>query len=100
MKGASVNAISSKLPDYFRTRYDTYDNLSEDCLGACFELALQIVKDFSGEDIRFEFLRPQAEPSEEDIPVEEPLPEEEGEAPTSDAYDGAEHDGAAHDADA
>ncbi len=45
----SVTAISKMLPSYYHTRYDSYDNLSLDCVGDCFDLAVAIIEKFSGE---------------------------------------------------
>ena len=48
-KSAGIVAINRKLPDYYYTRYDSYDNLSEECIAECYGLALEIVKRFCAE---------------------------------------------------
>ncbi|MDE7372699.1 MAG: M28 family peptidase, partial [Clostridia bacterium] len=50
-KSGCITATNLKLPEYFYTRYDSYDNLSEECIGECYALALEIVKQFSGEEL-------------------------------------------------
>ncbi len=49
-KSAGIIAINSKLPDYYYTRYDSYDNLSQECIAECFGLTLEILKLYSKED--------------------------------------------------
>lgn len=49
-KSASLIAVNRHLPDYCNTRYDSYDNLSAECIGECFALALEIVDAFAEED--------------------------------------------------
>lgn len=46
-KSASISAVNRKLPDYYDTRYDSYDNLSDECLATVFELCVQIVVDYA-----------------------------------------------------
>lgn len=52
-KSGCISATNLKLPEYFYTRYDSYDNLSEECVGECYALALEIVKRYSDEDLDF-----------------------------------------------
>ena len=59
-KSACICATNLKLPEYFYTRYDSYDNLSEECIGECYALALEIVKQYSGEDLDFVYETPTA----------------------------------------
>lgn len=49
-KSASIVAINRKLPDYYSTRYDSYDNMSEECIAECYALALEIVREFGKEN--------------------------------------------------
>ncbi len=49
LRSLGFNAISANLPDYYRTRYDSYDNLSEDCIGLGYRLALEVIGRYSGE---------------------------------------------------
>ena len=42
-KSVGIVAINRKLPDYYNTRYDSYDNMSEECIGECYNLAMEIV---------------------------------------------------------
>lgn len=48
-KSAGICAISVNLPDYYNTRYDSYDNLSGECIAECYSLALEIIKNYAGE---------------------------------------------------
>lgn len=54
LKCVGINAIYKHLPDYYRTRYDSSDNLSEDCLGIGYELILKMIEEYAGE-YEFEF---------------------------------------------
>lgn len=49
-KSACICAINPKLPDYYVTRYDSYDNLSDECIAECYALTLEIARRFSGEE--------------------------------------------------
>lgn len=51
LDSCGVMGVDRNLPDYFRTRYDTYDNLSEECIDLSYRLVLKIVEDFSGESL-------------------------------------------------
>jgi len=48
-KSAGIVAIDRKLPDYYQTRYDSYDNMSEECIAKCFELVLKITELYADE---------------------------------------------------
>ncbi len=48
-KSAGIVAIDRKLPDYYQTRYDSYDNMSEECIAKCFELVLKIAEIYGDE---------------------------------------------------
>lgn len=50
-KSVSIVAINRKLPDYYNTRYDSYDNMSEECIAECFGLAMEIVNEYSGKEV-------------------------------------------------
>ncbi|MCM1306455.1 MAG: M28 family peptidase [Bacteroides sp.] len=50
-KSGCICAANLKLPEYFSTRYDSYDNLSEECIAECYALAIEIIKQFSNEEI-------------------------------------------------
>lgn len=50
LDSVSIMAVNRNLPDYFRTRYDSYDNISTECIGACYELALSIIDAYAGGD--------------------------------------------------
>jgi len=65
-KSASIIAVNRHLPDYCNTRYDSYDNLSAECIGECFELALEIIRAFADGDGAIE-----AEKPEEEEPIQE-----------------------------
>lgn len=43
-KSVGIVAINRKLPDYYNTRYDSYDNMSEECIAECYHLAMNIVE--------------------------------------------------------
>ncbi len=66
LKSVGINAISDKLPDYYRTRYDTYDNLSEDCLAGGYTLVMKMIENFSGE-VNFEFVSAPAPDGDSDV---------------------------------
>lgn len=57
-KSTGICAINVNLPDYYHTRYDSYDNLSGECIAECYALALEIVKNYSGEDVEFLYENP------------------------------------------
>ncbi len=50
LKSASLTAINKKLPDYYHTRYDSYDNLSEECIAESFCLVNAIISKFTGSE--------------------------------------------------
>lgn len=50
-KSAGIVAVNKQLPDYYNTRYDSYDNLSEECLAESYGLVLEIINAYSGEDV-------------------------------------------------
>lgn len=41
---ASITALDHNLPNYYHTRYDSYDNLSEDALADCFEVSVEALR--------------------------------------------------------
>jgi len=51
LKSVGIFGVNKNLPEYYHTRYDSYDNLSEECIAAGFGLALEIINGFSGEKI-------------------------------------------------
>lgn len=52
-KSTGICAINTQLPDYYYTRYDSYDNLSAECIAESYALVLEIIKSYSGEDGEF-----------------------------------------------
>ena len=52
-KSTGICAINTQLPDYYYTRYDSYDNLSAECIGESYALVLEIIKNYSGEGGEF-----------------------------------------------
>lgn len=65
-KSASLTALNKNIPQYYHTRLDSYDNLNEDCIGKCFELALKAVEVYSGQQLFVDDVQPQ-EVSEEPL---------------------------------
>lgn len=65
LRSVGINAANRHMPDYYRTRYDSFDNLSEDCIGIGFELLLKFIGNYS-EEVDFELARslPSAESNE------------------------------------
>lgn len=43
-RSVSITAINSTLQNYYHTRYDSYDNLSEVCLADCFDVSLKALQ--------------------------------------------------------
>ncbi len=75
-KSSGFCAVNSRLPDYFYTRYDSYENLSRDCIAEGFALTMEIVKRYSGEDIDISCISEQ-EPAEM---IRDSVPEQSAEA--------------------
>lgn len=48
-KSVGIVAINRKLPDYYNTRYDSYDNMSEECIAECYDLIMKIIEKVSNE---------------------------------------------------
>lgn len=69
LKSVSITAMDRNLPDYYRTRYDSYDNLSEECMENCFRLLLGMVEQYSGEEVLSRFDFAEAEPLDPEIPA-------------------------------
>jgi hypothetical protein len=48
-KSTVVTAIDHNLPKYYHTRYDSFDNISKDCLKDAFSAVMETVFLFGGE---------------------------------------------------
>lgn len=46
LKAACLAALDHNLRDYYHTRRDTYDNMSEECLKASLEICFETIKEF------------------------------------------------------
>lgn len=55
LRSISITAMNKTLPDYYRTKYDSYDNLSEECMEECVKLLLGYIEEYSGEDVLSHF---------------------------------------------
>lgn len=47
-KSAAITAVNPAIPQFYHTRYDTFDNINEDCLIKCFELIINAIETFDG----------------------------------------------------
>lgn len=54
LRSVGLNAVGRDLPEYFRTRNDSYDHISEESIAVGYRLALEFVSRISGEG-SFEF---------------------------------------------
>ena len=46
MKAVGITAMNHNLEDYYHTRKDTFDNLDEESLATCFEVAVKALENF------------------------------------------------------
>lgn len=70
LKSAGICAIGRTLPDYYKTRFDSYDNLSSECIAECYGLLLEVVRRYADEGIEIEHTpHPDTEASDEPIEI-------------------------------
>lgn len=73
LRSVGINAVSNHMPDYYRTRYDSFDNISEDCIATGLQLAYSLIGRYSDE-YRFELAEredPQKRVAEDEQPISE-----------------------------
>lgn len=49
LRSVGINAVSKQMPDYYHTRYDSFENLSEDCIAVGYKLAIAMIGKYSEE---------------------------------------------------